>query len=152
MKEQPNPASETTPIWVRRPVPDEINAAGNGLMQDVLGIRFVEVGPDFLTAEMPVEDRTKQIMGLLHGGASAALAETVASFAGWFCVDESKATVGIELNINHVRAMREGLVTATARALHLGRSTQVWEIRILDAQSRLVAISRLTLAVVDRRM
>ena len=145
-------AKAPEPVWSVDPTIDDINRMGLRTMPDHLGIRFVEVGPDFMRAEMPVSDRTKQPFGILHGGASAALAETVASVAGWYCVDQSaKVVVGIELNVNHIRSKREGTLTATARPLHLGRTTQVWEVRINDEEGRLVAISRMTAAVVDRR-
>ncbi len=98
---------------------------------------------------MPVDERTRQPYGILHGGASVVLAETLGSSAGNLCVDTGKQVcVGLEINANHVRAVRSGTVTGTARALHVGRSTQLWEIRIEDEQGRLVCISRLTLAVV----
>ncbi len=101
---------------------------------------------------MPVDDRTKQPFGLLHGGASAALAETVASIGAFLNIDgETQAAVGVELNVNHLRAKTDGVVTATATPLHRGRRTQVWDIRIEDEESRLVAASRLTLAIVDQR-
>ena len=101
---------------------------------------------------MPVDHRTKQPFGLLHGGASVALAETLGSMAGWMCLPEDGSRcVGLEINANHLKAMREGEVIGTARPLHLGRSTQVWEIRITDRDDALVCISRLTLAVVASR-
>jgi uncharacterized protein (TIGR00369 family) len=115
-----------------------------------LGIVFTEVGPDYLRATMPVDARTRQPYGLLHGGASVLLAETLGSSAGMLCVDEDSIVVGIEINANHLRGVRDGRVTGTARPLHLGRSTQVWEIRIEDDGGRLVCVSRLTLAVVRR--
>ena len=113
---------------------------------------FTELGPDYLRGTMPVDARTHQPYGLLHGGASVLLAETLGSSAGNLCVGEDEALcVGIEINANHLAGVREGMVTGTARALHVGRSTQVWEIRIEDERGRLVCISRLTLAVVPRR-
>jgi 1,4-dihydroxy-2-naphthoyl-CoA hydrolase len=116
-----------------------------------LDIRITEVGPDYLRGTMPVDDRTRQPFGLLHGGASVALAETLGSVAGNLCVDITKEmVVGLEINANHVRAMRGGVVTGTARALHVGRSTQLWEIRIENDDGKLVCVSRLTLAVVPR--
>ncbi|HEY0178269.1 MAG TPA: hotdog fold thioesterase [Dokdonella sp.] len=117
-----------------------------------LGIRIVEVGADFLRGTMPVDARTRQPFGLLHGGASVALAETLGSLAGGLAVESPDAgVVGLEINANHVRAKTDGSVTGTARPLHVGRSTQLWEIRIEDEQGRLVCVSRLTLAVVARR-
>lgn len=113
-----------------------------------LGIVFTEVGPDYVRATMPVDARTRQPYGLLHGGASVLLAETLGSSAGNLCVAEGKRCVGIEINANHLRGVREGLVTGTARPLHVGGLTQVWEIRIEDALGRLACISRITLAVV----
>nr|WP_243700029.1 hotdog fold thioesterase [Lysobacter sp. N42] len=115
-----------------------------------LGIVFTEIGADFLRATMPVDARTKQPYGLLHGGASVLLAETLGSTAGNLCVPEDRICVGIEINANHLRAVRDGVVTGTARPLHVGRATQVWEIRIEDARGRLACVSRITLAVVDR--
>ncbi|MCI4568081.1 hotdog fold thioesterase [Lysobacter sp. CFH 32150] len=117
---------------------------------EVLGIRFTELGTDYVRGTMPVDARTHQPYGLLHGGASVLLAETLGSSAGGLSVPQGKGVVGIEINANHVRGVREGLVTGTARPLHLGGSTQVWEIRIEDDQGRLVCISRLTLAVIAR--
>ena len=129
-----------------------IEARGQNTMQATLGIRITEVGEDFLRGTMPVDHRTKQPFGLLHGGASVALAETLGSMAGWMCLpDDGSRCVGVEINANHLKAMREGEVAGTARPLHLGRSTQVWEIRITDAEEALVCISRLTLAVVAAR-
>ncbi|MDX1549357.1 MAG: hotdog fold thioesterase [Lysobacter spongiicola] len=113
-----------------------------------LGIRFTEIGPDYLRGTMPVDERTKQPYGLLHGGASVLLAETLGSTAGNLCVPEGRVCVGLEINANHLRAVRGGSVTGTARPLHVGGRTQVWEIRIEDARGKLACISRLTLAVV----
>lgn len=127
---------------------DALNAMSSGTAMAPLGIVFTEVGPDYLRATMPVDARTRQPYGLLHGGASVLLAETLGSSAGMLCVDEGSIVVGIEINANHLRGVRDGLVTGTARPLHLGRSTQVWEIRIEDEAGRLVCVSRLTLAVV----
>ena len=116
-------------------------------MVEHLGIEFTEIGPDYLKATMPVDKSTHQPMGLLHGGASVALAETVASMAGTLAVDESQFCVGVEINANHVRSVTNGYVTGTARPLALGRTIQVWEIKIEDENSTLICISRLTLAV-----
>lgn len=127
---------------------DELNALSRGTAMEPLGIAFTGIGPDFLRGTMPVDARTRQPYGLLHGGASALLAETLGSTAGGLCVEEGQGVVGIEINANHLAGVREGLVTGTARPLHVGRSTQVWEIRIEDARGRLACISRLTLAVV----
>ena len=120
-----------------------------GMVQAV-GIEFVEITKDKVVATMPVDERTRQPFGLLHGGASAALAETVASIGASLNLDPQKQmAVGIELNANHLRGKREGLVTATATPLHKGRRTHVWDIRIEDEAGRIVCASRCTLAVVD---
>lgn len=116
-----------------------------------LEMRLVEMSPDKVVIAMPVTPKVHQPMGLLHGGASVALAETAASIGGWLNVDPHEfATVGIEINANHVRSKKEGEVTATATPLHLGRTTHVWEVRLHDEQGRLICISRCTLAVVPR--
>ena len=128
-----------------------LNALSRDTAIQQLGIVFTELGPDFVRGTMPVDARTHQPYGLLHGGASMLLAETLGSSAGNLCVEADALCVGIEINANHLAAVREGIVTGTARALHVGRSTQVWEIRIEDEGGRLVCISRLTLAVVPRR-
>ena len=128
----------------------DLNAMSAGTAMQPMGIEFTEIGPDFLRATMPVDARTRQPYGLLHGGASVLLAETLGSTAGGMCVEGGEGVVGIEINANHLRGVREGLVTGTARPLHVGRSTQVWEIRIEDPRGRLACISRLTLAVIAR--
>ena len=129
---------------------EALNALSRGTAMEPLGIVFTELGPDYLRGTMPVDARTRQPYGLLHGGASALLAETLGSSAGGLCVDEGQGVVGIEINANHLAGVRSGLVTGTARPLHVGRSTQVWEIRIEDEGGRLACVSRLTLAVVAR--
>jgi len=129
---------------------ESLNAMSAGTSMETLGIVFTQIGDDFLRATMPVDARTRQPYGLLHGGASVLLAETLGSSAGMLCVGDDEGCVGIEINANHVRGVREGLVTGTARPLHVGRQTQVWEIRIEDERARLVCISRLTLAVIPR--
>ena len=116
-----------------------------------LGIEFLEVGTDFLRARMPVDERTRQPIGILHGGASVALAETVASIAGTMNVDIAKFNVvGVEINANHIKAKRDGVVTGTATPVHVGRSTQVWQIVIVDEEGKTVCVSRCTLAVVPK--
>lgn len=134
----------------RNPVDiDALNARARGSMVENLGIVVTEAGDDWLRGTMPVDARTRQPYGLLHGGASVALAETLGSMAGGLCVDMTReAVVGLEINANHLRAVREGTVTGTARALHVGRSTHVWEIRIENEAGKPVCISRITLAVI----
>lgn len=146
--ESPPPARRTP--FRRHLDLDAINAWSRDTAMAHLGIVFTELGDDYLRATMPVDARTHQPYGLLHGGASALLAETVGSTAGLLSADDDEGCVGIEINANHLRAVRSGQVTATATPLHVGRQTQVWEIRIEDDAGRLVCISRLTLAVIKR--
>lgn len=139
-------------LWNQPPDLDRINRWSENTMMQVLGIRITEVGDDFVRGTMPVDARTHQPYGLLHGGASVALAETLGSTAAMLCVDPARhLAVGLDINANHLRGVRSGTVTGTARPLHIGRSTQVWEIRIVDEVDRLVCISRLTMAVVAAR-
>ncbi|NUT16516.1 MAG: hotdog fold thioesterase [Cupriavidus sp.] len=138
------------PLFRRDTSPASLNALSKGTAMEALGITFTEVGPDYVRATMPVDGRTRQPYGLLHGGASVVLAETLGSSAGNLCVGDDEICVGIEINANHLRAAREGTVTGTARPLHVGGRTQVWEIRIEDERDRPVCVSRLTLAVVPR--
>jgi len=132
--------------------PAALNALCKGTLAESLGMEITEVGPDFLRGRMPVDRRTFQPFGLLHGGASAALAETLGSIAGSALVHaKGEVCVGLSIVANHVRSARSGFVTGTARPLHVGASTQVWDIAIEDEAGRLVCASRLTLAVVKRR-
>lgn len=117
-----------------------------------LGIVFTEVGPDYLVARMPVDHRTHQPLGLLHGGASVALAETLGSMAAHIIVDQAKQyCVGLEINANHIKAMRTGFVNGKSTPIHIGKKTQVWEIRITNDEGDLVCISRITMAVIDKK-
>jgi 1,4-dihydroxy-2-naphthoyl-CoA hydrolase len=135
-------------IWTRQPQLAQINEASHSSMAGFLNIEFSDVGADHLSARMPVSARTRQPFGLLHGGASAALAETLGSVAGLFTIDpDTHYVVGLAININHLRAVPEGVVVGTTRPLHLGRTTQVWQIHIRDEEGNLVSASRLTLAV-----
>jgi 1,4-dihydroxy-2-naphthoyl-CoA hydrolase len=139
-------------IWHDVPSPEIANAFAAGNLVGHLGIEFVDAGPDHLSARMPVDGRTLQPLGLLHGGASVALAETLASFAATFTVDhEQVSCVGIEINANHLRSVTSGWVTGVARPIALGHRTQVWEVRITDMEDTLVCVSRCTLAVIPRR-
>ncbi len=136
--------------------PEELNASQivEGQMARHLGIEITAIGADFMTASMPVDHRTIQRIGILHGGASLALAETVGSIAASYCVDREKYfIVGQEINANHLRAVRQGesSVYATATPLHLGRTSQVWDIKIRDDKGRLVCVSRFTVAVLEKR-
>jgi 1,4-dihydroxy-2-naphthoyl-CoA hydrolase len=139
-------------LWKQDTDLDRLNAWSRNTLSDALGMRITEIGDDYVRGTLPVDARTRQTFGLLHGGASVALAETLGSLAGNLCLDPDKElAVGLDINANHVRAATSGHVIGTARALHIGRSTQVWEIRIEDDVQRLVCISRLTLAVVPRQ-
>jgi uncharacterized protein (TIGR00369 family) len=141
-----------TPIWHAEPSLEVANAFAAGNLVGHLGIEFVDAGPDHLTARMPVDERTRQPMGVLHGGASVALAETLASFAATFTVDlEQESCVGMEINANHLRPVTSGWVTGVATPIALGRRTQVWEVRITDDTEALVCLSRCTMAIVRRR-
>jgi len=136
-------------IWKSPRTLEALNRGGEHTAIRHLGIIFTEVGDDFVSATMPVDSRTRQPFGLLHGGASVLLAETVGSVGAGMCVDGSKyLCVGQEINANHVRAARGGIVTGTARPVHLGGRTQVWGIEIVNDARELVCISRLTIAVV----
>jgi len=117
-----------------------------------LGIEFTEVGEDYLCASMPVDHRTHQPMGLLHGGASVALAETLGSVAATCCVDlNTQYCVGLEINANHIKSAREGLVIGRVTPIHIGKKTHVWEIRITNTENELICVSRITMAVIDKR-
>ncbi len=119
-------------------------------MAEHLGIEFTEIGPDYLRGRMPVDDRTHQPYGILHGGASVALAETLGSYAAMLTTDPSKyRCLGQEINANHIRGVASGFVIGTARPVHLGRRSHVWDIRITDERDKLVCISRLTMAVIE---
>ena len=123
---------------------------GDDTMADFLGMEWVEIGNDFLRLRMPVNEKTKQPYGLLHGGASCVLAETAGSVASALVIDRQLyKCVGIEINANHIRAVREGYVTGTCTPLHLGKSTHVWDIKIVDGENRLVCVSRLTVAILE---
>jgi 1,4-dihydroxy-2-naphthoyl-CoA hydrolase len=138
-------------IWRSLRTLEELNGNRDGTMVENLGILFTEIGNDFVRGTMPVDTRTVQPYGLLHGGASVALAETLGSTGAAMCVDAAEyQVVGQEINANHVRAARSGLVTGTARAVHLGGRTHVWSIEIVNDAQKLVCISRITMAVIKR--
>jgi 1,4-dihydroxy-2-naphthoyl-CoA hydrolase len=140
------------PIWRVQATPEQFVEHARNTLAEHLGIRVTEIGPDYLRATMPVNSYTHQPMGILHGGASVALAETVGSLAANLCVDiEKYVCVGQEINANHVRSAASGLVTGTARPFHIGGRSQVWGIEIRDEKDKLVCVSRLTMAVVERK-
>jgi 1,4-dihydroxy-2-naphthoyl-CoA hydrolase len=131
---------------------EDLQKMNKGNMCEHIGIEYTEIGNDYLVARMPVDHRTTQPMGLLHGGASVALAETLGSIAAHCCVDpEKQYCVGLEINANHVRSVREGYVYGRATALHIGKTTQLWEIKITDEQDKLVCVSRITMAVMNKK-
>lgn len=135
-------------IWKKDFTLYELNNSGIDSMPGYVGIEFTAFGDDFLTAKMPVDHRTKQPMGLLHGGASVVLAETIGSVAGILCVAEvHKTVVGVEINANHLRSALSGWVFGTARPVKIGRRIQVWNIEIKDEQDKLICVSRFTAAV-----
>lgn len=138
-------------IWKKPTDLDAIRAVARGTLDETLGIEITGFTADSISGTLPVDARTKQPFGLLHGGASVALAETLGSLGCFLTLpSDGSRGVGLEINANHLRAVREGVVTGTARPLHLGRSTQVWEIAIEDEAGNPVCISRLTLAVLPR--
>ena len=129
----------------------QLQPLSDNTMGQHLGMEFTEIGEDFLKGRMPVDHRTRQPYGLLHGGASVALAETLGSVASAFVVDRSQYNaVGLEINANHLRGVREGFVTGIARPLHLGKTTHVWDIRLHDEKDKLVCVSRLTVAIIKK--
>jgi len=138
-------------IWHSLQPLDVLNAASAGTMIRHLGILFTEIGDDFIRGTMPVDERTRQPYGLLHGGASVALAETLGSMGASMCIDaERYLCLGQEINANHVRAARTGIVTGTARPAHVGGRSQVWTIEIVNEGGKLLCTSRLTMAVIRR--
>ncbi|MGK7392438.1 MAG: hotdog fold thioesterase [Candidatus Cyclobacteriaceae bacterium M2_1C_046] len=131
---------------------DHLNKMAKGCMLEHLGIEFIEVGKDFIKAKMPVDHRTHQPYGLLHGGASVTLAETLGSVAAHHTVnDERFYTVGQEINANHIRSIREGFVYGITKPIHIGKRSHIWSIEIFDEQDRLICISRITMAVIEKR-
>jgi 1,4-dihydroxy-2-naphthoyl-CoA hydrolase len=138
-------------IWSVQAPLENLNNVSRNTMVEHIGIEFLEIGDDYIKARMPVDHRTVQPMGLLHGGASVALAETLGSVAAYLCVDASqKMCVGLDINANHIRSVTSGFVYGIVRPIHIGGSTQVWEIRVTDERDKLVCISRITMAVLNR--
>lgn len=134
-------------MWKRQPDLNELNRKSEGNLVAHLGIRFTEIGEDFLEAEMPVDDRTRQPFGLLHGGASVVLAETLGSMASWLAAEDGKTVVGTDINATHHRAVYEGKVRGICKPLQLGRTQHCWEIAILDEQGKRCCTARLTTRV-----
>ena len=131
---------------------ESLNSLSKNTMVEHLGIEFSEIGADYLKAIMPVNERTIQPLGLLHGGASVALAETLGSLASTMTIDlNNYYCVGLDINANHVKSAKEGLVEGTARPIHIGKKTQVWEIRIENKDNELICISRITMAIIDKK-
>jgi len=138
-------------IWQVEMNFSDLAARGKNTMIEHLGIEFIEIGDNYLTARMPVDNRTHQPIGIMHGGASCALAETVGSTAANCCVDPNKFyCVGLEINTNHIRSIRNNFVYGTAKPYHLGKSTQVWSIEITNEQKQLISINRLTMMVLEK--
>jgi uncharacterized protein (TIGR00369 family) len=137
-------------IWKKDISLTRLNKINENTIIDLLGIEYTEIGDDFIKATMPVDSRTHQPHGLLHGGASVVLAETIGSVAGNLAVSENKVCVGLEVNANHLRSVKSGIVTAIAKAVRLGRTVHVWQIEIHNEKQQLICTSRLTLAVIDR--
>ncbi|WP_026968998.1 hotdog fold thioesterase [Algoriphagus terrigena] len=139
-------------VFLSSPSLDQLNTISKKTMVDHLGIEFTAVGEDYLEATMPVDHRTKQPMGLLHGGANVALAETMGSLAASLTIDLSKqACVGLEINANHVRGVKDGKVKGIVKPVHVGKSTQIWEIKIYNESEQLCCISRITMAILDKK-
>ncbi len=140
-------------IWFNKDLSiDSFNQTGKETMDGFLGIEWVELGNDFIKARMPVNERTKQPYGLLHGGASCVLAETIGGVASAMVVDTAQfQCVGLEINANHVHSATSGYVTGIARPLHLGKSTHVWDIKIYNEDEKMVCVSRLTVAIIQKR-
>ncbi|NND72416.1 MAG: hotdog fold thioesterase [Rhodothermales bacterium] len=137
-------------IWFQRPPVEQLNTMCQGNMLGHVGIAIVSIDDSGLTGTMPVDERTRQPFGILHGGASVVLAETLASMAATFTIDIAKySAVGLEVNANHIRAIKSGFVTGRAEPIHIGKSTQVWEVRV-TAEEKLASIHRITMAVLER--
>lgn len=141
------------PIWFDKEFSiEKIKLLGENTMADFLGIEWKEIGEDFISATLPVDQRTKQPYGLLHGGASCVLAETLGSVGSALVIDHQKFyCVGLEINANHIRSAKEGFVKGIAKPLHLGATTHVWDIRIYNDKDKLVCVSRLTVAIIRRK-
>jgi 1,4-dihydroxy-2-naphthoyl-CoA hydrolase len=139
-------------IFKANPTPETLNKMFTNTMVEHLGIECILIGEDFIEAKMPVDRRTHQPLGLLHGGASVALAETLGSMAATCCIDmATQYCVGLEINANHIKSVRSGFVFGVAKPIHIGKKTHVWEIRITNEAKEMVCISRITIAIIDKR-
>ncbi len=137
-------------LWKTQTTLDQLKEMSKNTLIEHLGIEYLEIGDDYLKAKMPVDSRTKQPAGLLHGGASVALAETLGSMAAALCVNrEKKEIVGLEINANHIRPVNDGWVTGVTKPIHVGNTTQIWEINIYNEEDKLVCVSRLTVANIN---
>ncbi|CAN5438185.1 hotdog fold thioesterase [soil metagenome] len=138
-------------IWQTEITLEIITARNKNTMMEHLGIEFIALGDDYLSARMPVDHRTKQPYGIMHGGASCVLAETIGSTAANFCIDPQKFyCVGLDINTNHIRSVHNGYVIGTTKPFHLGKSTQVWSIEIVNEDNKLISVTRLTMAVLGK--
>jgi 1,4-dihydroxy-2-naphthoyl-CoA hydrolase len=135
-------------IWKSKFSFEDIESRSKNTLSAHLGIRVTEIGDDYVKATMPVNDRTRQPLGLLHGGASVALAESVGSLGARMTLEPGFACVGMEINANHIRSVRQGIVTGIAKPIHRGLSTQIWDVRIYDEDDNIVCVSRLTMAII----
>jgi len=140
-------------IWFQKDISaEQCNQFGNNTMAEIIGIVFTEIGENYIKATMPVDHRTRQPYGILHGGASVVLAETLGSVASALVIDTSLFNcVGLEINANHLRSVKSGFVTGIASPIHLGGTTHIWDIRIIDESGRLICVSRLTVAILNKR-
>ncbi|MBN3583555.1 hotdog fold thioesterase [Algoriphagus aestuarii] len=139
-------------VFKRKPSLEELNKQSINTMVAHLGILFTDISDQSISATMPVDERTKQPMGLLHGGANVVLAETLGSIASSLTIDlENQACVGLEINANHIKAVRSGKVTGITTPIHLGKKTQIWEIKIFNEEEQLSCISRITVAIIDKK-
>lgn len=140
-----------TKIWKRPISLEEISGIRKKTLVELMGIEFTEVGDDFLSGRMPVDERTKQPYGILHGGASCVLAETLGSIAANYCIDQdNQICVGIDIHTSHIKMANKGFVLGTAKPIHLGNRIQIWEIKIIDEHEKLISLTRLTLAVLPK--
>ncbi|MCM2282769.1 MAG: hotdog fold thioesterase [Bdellovibrionaceae bacterium] len=139
-------------VFQHKPDLPHLNERSQGTLKEHLGIEFTAIGDNWIEARMPVDHRTIQPFGLLHGGASVALAETLGSVASVLSIDgQTQMAVGLEINANHIRSARSGFVTGRVEPLHIGRSTHVWEIKIRDEADKLICVSRITVAIIEKR-